>query len=221
MTALIYYFRKDIVCIAMDSLALDEDNHPLKYVSKFILLPHLHCIICGTGALQFIIKWFTFVQESLVFKNIVDLNAHVQGHLKTIADDLNLSTDLTSTIYHFGLDKLNNEIVGYAYRSKNYFESESLIHSLGIKPDYKEVTQIITEIISQNGIKRGMISLITKLKEHDDKLDLDQKLGIGGEIHFAILNTNRQYCVETIHQFSDYEQIFTEMLENKNVVRTR
>lgn len=219
MTALIYIYKNDRVCLAMDSLALDGDKHPLKYVSKFILLPHLQCLICGTGRLDLVIKWFEFVQNSVVFKNVVDLNRHVQGHLKKISDELNIPTIKSSTIYHFGVDKLNNEIIGYAYRSENSYESEELIHSIGIKPNYEDIAHRAIALLKQEGIIPGIIAIIALLKEIDEKLELEQKIGIGGEIHLVVLDRNGKYSVETIYQFSDYEQVFSKMLENQNVNR--
>ncbi len=215
MTALIYRLKNDIVWLAMDSLSVDEDNRPIKYVSKFFLLPHLQCIICGTGNLNLVVKWFEFIQNSLVFKNVVDLNTHVQVQLKKISDELNNPINQSSTIYHFGVDKKNNKIVGFAYRSKNSYKSEKLIQSLGIKPRFEGGAQIIV----QKGIISGIVDIITRLKEMDENLELEQQVGIGGEIHLVVLDKSGKYSVETIHQFSDHEQKFSEMLENKNVNR--
>ncbi|MHA1336483.1 MAG: hypothetical protein ACTSPW_12155 [Promethearchaeota archaeon] len=217
MTALIYIYKNDMVCLAMDSLSVDEDKRPLKYVTKFFLLPHLQSIICGTGSLDLVMKWFEFVQNSIVVKNVVDLNNYVQSYLKKLSDKLNLPINQSSTIYHFGVDKINDEIVGYAYRSENSFKSEKLIYSFGIKPNYEDIAQKAIDLITQKGIIPGIIAIITQLKEMDEKLELEQQVGIGGEIHFIILDKSGKYTVETIHQFSDYEYTFFEMLDNKNV----
>ena len=219
MTALIYLFKNDVVCLAMDSLSVDENKCPLKYVSKFYLLPHLQCVICGTGILSLVIKWFEFIQNSMVFKNVEDLNTHVQGHLKKISDELNIPINKSSTIYHFGVNKANNKIVGFAYRSKNSYESERLIYSMGIKPSFEDLAQQATDLLAQKGIIPMIVTIITRLKEMDEKLELKQQVGIGGEIHFVVLDKYGAFSVQTIHRFSDYEQRFSEMLENKNVSR--
>jgi len=219
MTALIYIYKNDMVYLAMDSLSVDEDKRPLKYISKIFLLPHLQCIICGTGMLDLVINWVDFVQKSMVFKNVLDLNRHVQDHLKNVSDELNIPINKSSTIYHFGIDKINNEMVGFAYRSKNSYESEKLIYSLGIKPNYEDVAQQAMDIIVEKGIILGIVSIITQLKKIDENLELEQQVGIGGEIHLVTLDKNGKYYVETIHQFSDYEQRFSEMLDNKKVDR--
>lgn len=219
MTALIYIYKKDVVWLAMDSLALDDNKRPLKYASKFFLLPHLQCIVCGTGVLELLIKWFDFIQNSMVFENVVALNRHVQNHLKRISDELNIPINESSTIYHFGVDKITKEIVGFAYRSSNSYESEKLIYSMGIKPDYEDIVQKAIDLIAEKGIIPGIVAIVTGLKEIDDKLELEQRVGIGGEIHLVVLEKNGLYTVKIIHQFSDYKQGFSEMLENENVKR--
>jgi len=208
-----------MVCVAMDSLCVDEDKRPLKYISKFILLPHLQCIICGTGMQELATKWFGFVQNSMVFKNVVDLDRHVQGHLKKISDELNIPINQTSTIYHFGVDKINDKMVGFAYRSENSYESEKLIHGFGIRPNYEDIALKVTDLITQKGIILGIVNIISQLKEMDENLELEQQVGIGGEIHLVVLDKSGKYSVKSIHQFSDYDQDFSEMLENKNFNR--
>ena len=105
MTTLIYFFKEDLVWLAMDSLSLDEEKCSLKYVSKFYILPHLQSIICGTGILSLVTKWVGFIQNSMIFKIVEDLNKHIQCRLKKISDELNIPLNKSSTIYHFGVDK--------------------------------------------------------------------------------------------------------------------
>lgn len=224
MTALIYLLHKDFVYLAMDSLSLDLDKRPAIYVTKFFLLPHLQCIICGTGIYELVVIWVGFVRKSMIFTDIVALNTHVQDHLKKISDKLNIPKNQSSTVYHFGVDKRNKKIVGFAYRSKNSYESEKLIYGLGIKPNYRNVVQealniMELNVMEKNDINKGFVSIITRLKETDDNLELEQRQGIGGEIYLVILDKNGKYSVETIHQFPDYEQVFSKILERNDVTR--
>ena len=156
MTALIYLLKKNMICLAMDSIALTLDKTPIRYLTKFFLLPHLQCIVCGTGRLDLIMKWFDFIQNSLTYKNMVDLNPSVSKHLNKISRELEFQNNGSSTIYHFGIDKANDEMVAFAYRSTNAFESESLlIPSLGFKPNYSFIEDPIA-IIEQKGIKKAL-----------------------------------------------------------------
>ena len=121
------------------------------------------------------------------------------------------------TIYHLGVDREKNEIVGYRYRSENLFNSENLNYSIGIKPNYEKIIQDVKDNPTQNVDIPAIISLITKLKDYDDKLDIEERIGIGGEIHLVILNKDGTFLIKRIHQFSDYDQNFSEMLKNKNI----
>ena len=61
--------------------------------------------------------------------------------------------------------------------------------------------------------------MISRLKEIDDSLELEKRLGIGGEIYFVGLTKDGLYTIETIHQFLDYEKDFSEMLNSPNLRR--
>ncbi|MHA1148948.1 MAG: hypothetical protein ACTSR8_11980 [Promethearchaeota archaeon] len=219
MTALIYHYERDLVFIAMDSLALDEQKNPFKYVTKFYILPHLNCIVCGTGLFRMITKWIDFVQNSMIFKDVIDLNKQTPTDLRKISNELELPDNGSSTIYHFGVDAKDKRMVAYAYRSKNLYKSEELIYGLGIKPDYENVIQIALESIKKEGLINGSVEIIKYLKNIDDNLDLESRLGIGGEIHSVLLSKEGKYSIETIYRFSDYDNTFSKMLKNQNVKR--
>ena len=215
MTALVFYFTDHSICLAMDALSLDIEKHPFKLVSKFVLLPHLQSIICGTGVLGLIPKWIEFIQTSMVFGNITQLSMATSNQLKKIYEEMSIPSDITSTIYHFGLDKITNTMVGYAFRSTKAFQMEKLDYGLGVKPTYPVKGAIVP--LQPEEIEPKFIDLITQLKEVDDNLPIKEKLGIGGEIHFARLNKKGMYFVKILHQFPDINTVYGEMLNNPNV----
>ena len=118
-----------------------------------------------------------------------------------------------STIYHFGLNKKENSFVGYAYRSKNDFKSETLQNSIGIKPPDEGIAEFLQENYkTTSDYCQAIVATIIKLKESDDKKG-DAKVGIGGHIHILRLNKERQYMWEA-YEFPDYREQFLEMLMN-------
>ncbi|AIQ75890.1 hypothetical protein MKZ21_24765 [Paenibacillus sp. FSL P2-0536] len=71
MTAMDAFFTEDFVYIAMDTLSLSMyDRKPYKYASKIFPLPHLRGVMCGTGNLDLILKWYTRIQKNVVAKDI-------------------------------------------------------------------------------------------------------------------------------------------------------
>lgn len=64
MTAFLYLLQENSVNITMDSLLTDRlTKEPLKFVTKIFLLPHLKGAVCGTGRLDIIIEWYSYIQK--------------------------------------------------------------------------------------------------------------------------------------------------------------
>ena len=63
-----------------------------------------------------------------------------------------------------------------------------------------------------NNIPDDIIRIMRDQKEQDDQLPLGQRLGIGGEIHLAVITQN-QVNIFNIHTFEDYDSCFHQMCE--------
>lgn len=63
------------VILAMDTLALSKENRePFKMVTKFFPIPHMNCLICGTGNMNAILDWFIFIEKNIIANGIYQLN---------------------------------------------------------------------------------------------------------------------------------------------------
>jgi hypothetical protein len=101
MSALIYFLQENQVVLAMDTLSsarAESELKPFKYVSKIFPLPHMNSVICGTGEFFPILKWFEFVESSIVANGIVYLNRLTELSIKEFMKNENPSNSLT-TIY--------------------------------------------------------------------------------------------------------------------------
>ena len=133
MTALNFVLSEDTVIISMDTLSSRAVDHgPHKFVSKIFPLPHMNCVICGTGNMGAILDWFCFVEKNIVANGIYQLDLLTSQTIIPFMDDHN--GENSCTIYQFGLHETDNKFHGYAYRSTNKFSSEEIICGIGIKP---------------------------------------------------------------------------------------
>jgi len=205
MTALIYILQENQVCVAMDTLALSsDDGKPLLFTSKITHLPHLGGLICGTGVMDFVANWIAMVQTSIVAKDIEHLSKYTPDSLRVLWHKLQYPEQQTSTIYYFGYSTISRRCKGYAFRSTNNFELEELQYSVGIKPPICD--------IEVREIPEDIIRIIGRQKEQDEQLPLGERLGIGGEIHFAVITPSQIYT-RVLHRFDDYETCYLQMCE--------
>ncbi|MDP8237941.1 MAG: hypothetical protein P9X24_02515 [Candidatus Hatepunaea meridiana] len=206
MTALIYQLEPNQVSVAMDTLSLNEDKKPLLYTSKIFLLPHLGGLMCGTGIVPFVVNWYIKIQTGIIAKDIEYLGNFTPKCLRELWHQCaDITERYTSTIYHFGYSWHDNSCKGFAFRSTNNFALEELQYSISVKP-----ALAITEIAKIKELPRDIIKIMYKQKEEDDKLPFEQRLGIGGEIHFAHL-TPHQTTIQVCHRFNDYESNYKQM----------
>lgn len=216
MSALVFLLTAEKVCVAMDSLALYGDTkEPFKYITKLYPLLHLRSLICGTGCMNLIDAWVSFVQPHIVAKDILFLDSIAPQSLNDLHKQLNLANETSATIYHFGFDDERQRLIGYAYRSKNDYRSEELQDGLGIKPDDGDVVQAALSVVTERGFPDGFVDLISMQRENDRLRPLEGKVGIGGEVHIALLDKS-QITMAVSHRFPDYESIFREMLSALN-----
>lgn len=208
MTALNFLLMKDRVALSMDTLTLKKaDNMPYKFVSKFIHLPQMNCIICGTGNMPAIIHWIAHVQECMQSNGIYQLNLLTSQVLNEFMRTEVVTLALTTTIYQFGLSELDNNFHGYAYRSTNNFESEEIAYGIGIKPPdaFIENKALNMDLVDFNfdNIENSFVRIMEKQKERDDKLV--DKLGIGGYMQMILLS-HAGAITKSIKVFDDFSE---------------
>ncbi|MBU1053955.1 MAG: hypothetical protein KKC46_09015 [Proteobacteria bacterium] len=207
MTALNYIIQKDHVCIAIDTLSLESDDRkPYAYMTKFILLPHLHTIVTGTGLGLLVSEWMAQARSNILGTDIDDLNQYTPDCLHKISAHYPQMNGSSTTIYHFGYSQNRDIFVCYAYRSNNNWMPEEILNGVGIKPAIK------FEFESNFKLPNSFIKLMEFQREEDLKLPLPKRLGIGGDIHFIFMDRNG-INVQKCHRFDSYEEDFQIMHE--------
>ncbi|AYB37576.1 hypothetical protein [Brevibacillus laterosporus] len=207
MTAFNFIYDEKRIIVCMDTLSLNENRRPFKFVSKIFLIPHLRSVICGTGNLDLIMDWVNQVQRNIIATDISFLSTITTENLIRLYQKYDYAIG-SSTIYQFGYSQIEKKFKGYAYRSTSGFQKEEFPYCSAIKPN----TQFeIYDEIQVNGLDDAFIKLMKQQKEEDDcKHD---RVGIGGEIHRIFMN-EKTCQLDIIYRFSDYEQCYDEMLEN-------
>jgi hypothetical protein len=199
MTALVFALQPDQICIAMDTLVVGaDDKKPVCFQRKFLSLPERELLIAGTGLANLINRWFEYVSVLSNLGGIDDLDSFTPSVLEASVSAAGDLGDITTTLYHFGYSEAEAKYVGYAYRSTTNFQSERLQYALGIKPPVRVEP---TDNIEFPGF---MIDIVLDQQRQDQLLPLEQQVGIGGEIEFAVLS-NRHTQIETVHRFATYE----------------
>lgn len=219
MTALNFILSDESVIISMDTLSLNALTHkPHKYVTKFLPLPHMNCVICGTGNMGAIIDWFSFVEKNIVANGIYQLNLLTQ---QVICDFMNEHNGENScTIYQFGLHEIDNKFYGYAYRSTNEFNSEEINKGIGVKPPDAFINKSgeldFNDINTNNSsIDDLLYEIMLKQKIYDDTRNENDRLGIGGIVQVLYL-TKDNIVIKNYKYFDDYEEKHTQMLDALN-----
>lgn len=210
MTALVFTVQPDQICLGMDTLVVAaNDKTPLCYQTKFTILPHLNLVIAGTGLASLVTGWFHFVNGSMVVQDIEHLNAFAPDALRRVTAQCE-GTDLTTTtLYHFGYATLEKRYIGYAYRSTNNWESDQLPDALGFKPVVRNVP---TDNIQ---FPQFLTDIVTEQRRQDLLLPLSERVGIGGDIQFVVME-NRTVTVSTVHRFESYDSDYKLMSEKIN-----
>jgi hypothetical protein len=199
MTALVFALQPDQICIAMDTLVVGaDDKKPMSFQRKFLSLANNNLLIAGTGLANLINGWFTYVSSLPDLSDIDDLNLISPCVLKESVRAAGGLGEITTTLYHFGYSKSEGKYVGYAYRSTTNFQSERLQYALGLKP------QVRVELLENIEFPSFLINIILEQQRQDQLLTIDQQVGIGGEIEFAVL-TEGCTKIETVHRFASYE----------------
>ena len=199
MTALVFALQPDQVCVAMDTLVIGADDRmPLAFQRKFLSLPTSELLVAGTGHAGFVTGWFGYLQALTHPGDVDDVGSIAPSVLKATADAAGGLGTITTTIYHFGYSRADDQYVGYAYRSIADFRPERLPYALGLKP---QVAVTPTDNIQ---FPDFMIDIVVRQQQQDRSQPLQQQTGIGEGTEFAV-PSGRTTRIETVHRFASYE----------------
>lgn len=209
MSSLVFYTDEEQAVVATDTLAVHPDGAPFMLTSKALFLPHLKTIIAGTGVGTFSVDWACAVNNNLVVRSIEHLNYHTPNALRERWQELVQKypevEDAMTTVYHFGVSGESGEIVAYAYRSTDSFESEVIPYGFRYKPECampegESVMELIPKIMEAQ-------------RQHQESVPANERLYIGGEVTVTHLSKNG-CATSTLYTFEDYEDQLEEIFEN-------
>ena len=216
MTLLNYIVKPDRIELYSDILATNsenKDNYNFRY--KIFHLPHLNSIVCGAGSFDTILKWYTFIQNHIIAKDITTLDQFAPARLKEMYSEL--KEPINTSVYNFGFSLTDEKFVGFRYRSSNNFESEILDDCFAFKPYSEEMMQYIKDNGTDPREISGMLELIKHQKILDDQTSTSQKVGIGGKIYYCLLKDRCQFVSE-VHIFEDFGEDYKTMLSKADVL---
>ena len=209
------WVRPQQAIIAMDTLALTATRAIGLYTSKLLPLPHLDCLICGTGIMPLVIDWFVLASTGMILRDIRDLDQHAPQQLQQLAARYQLDDRATTTIYQIGYDRRQEAFRAFAYRSSEDFQSEALPSEFwAIRPqiDLADFTERMHEA-DDTTAEALIIDMMERQRAEDGRLPPDQRVGIGGEIQIAEMRPGR-ITLSRAHRFADYEANWHEILKN-------
>jgi len=224
MTALNFLFDEKSLLLSMDTLSLRADDRiPYKYLTKFFPLPHMNCLICGTGNYQPVIDWFVYIQSNFIGNGILQLNLCAERNLKDFMQEHN--GENLCTIYQFGFHETDRRLYGYAYRSINGFVSELIPYGTGLKPpdvffnihgelDLEEIFISAKEkhsIDTDRYYEEIFRTIMHKQKEFDERLPSNNRLGIGGIVQLIYMSRD-SLVIKNLEYFDDFMSQYEIML---------
>jgi hypothetical protein len=211
MSLLNFMLNKEAIYVVSDTLAsYPEDMEPRAFTTKVYTVPHLEGLICGTGIGQFVLEWYGRVVERLVVRDMHNLDDFAPESLCEIWERYRTAVgrEMSSTIYHFGYDRIEDKFVGWAYRSGNGFASQSLAYGNYFKPD--DVGGAELEIKELEDFTR----IAEMQKAADRAKPIEGQVGIGGHLISHLMMARKQEreeeeveiitTISRFHQFDDW-----------------
>jgi len=208
LTALNFAIQPDQILFTMDTLSIDGvSRKPSIYVTKYVVLPHLQTIVTGTGHGTLVSDWLEKSRSGVIAQDIDHLDQYTPSILKQISINYPELNEITSTIYHFGFSEEKNRFLGYAYRSTENWKSEELLDGIRVKP--------ATEYTFGENVQlpNDFIELMKKQRKEDLELPLKERIGIGGDIHYVVMN-HLGVNISRCHRFNTYDIDYRTMCEN-------
>jgi hypothetical protein len=212
MSSLIFQTEDGQALVATDTLAVSPDGRPFKFTTKAFIMPHLRMIIAGTGAAEFVCKWFTGVNSGFIVRGIDNLDYHAPRNLSAMwqgyKQEPSFPEGATVTIYHFGFSEETGLIHSFAYRSTDDFRSDPIGYGLHVKPE-------CLEIPADYCLPRDIRKMMDSQRIIQASRPKDQRVYIGGEIEVNHLSKDG-FHTYVLDRFDDYASDERAVFENFN-----
>jgi hypothetical protein len=212
VTILNFVLAEDAVYLVTDTLVSDPvDMGPLFFTAKVFPAPHWQGLICGTGIQQFIVEWYGIAITSILAMDMRHLNDFVPDMIRPMHQkyQIDQGREMTSTIYHIGLDRSERRFIGFAYRSTNDFVGESLEYGSRLKPDPEDASVVISRFPSD------FIAIAEMQKLKDEVKPMAERVGIGGDLISYMLQIvdisgqpETQMTILRCHRFPDSNAMY-------------
>lgn len=200
MSSIIFATDPTRALVATDTLAVDPEGNPLHFCSKAMYVPHLRTIIAGTGIGGFANNWANDINNEFVVSGIRNLDYHTPSALRERWDKVSQGYDFpigaTTTIYQIGVSEDDEEILSYAYRSENNFESEPIPHGTRMKPE--------CQVPSNVSLMEALQPMMEEQRRIQEQKPRSERLYIGGQC--ILMHLTKDACTTaTLFNFEDYE----------------
>jgi hypothetical protein len=212
VTILNFALAQDAVYLVTDTLVSDPvDMGPLFFTAKVFPAPHWQGLICGTGVQQFIVEWYCTAITSILAIDMKHLDEFVPDMIRPMYQQYQFDQDreITSTIYHIGLDRSERRFVAFAYRSTNDFVGEPLEYGIHLKPDPEDASMVF------NHFPADFITIAEMQKLEDETKPMVERVGIGGDLisyMMQIVDVNgqpeTQMAIVRCHKFPDTDAMY-------------
>lgn len=239
MSAFVGLLFDDVVFLGTDTLAsrpyqeVDGELKPLMFVPKVFHLPQLKCAFGCTGYQNIGVKFYEFITQRFVGKDISSIvNVGLQLFKKMV--DESEYAKLYASLYLYGYDDTLKKFKAY----RTYIGPDELVPSwiklrafsempeqmiFVMKPEVKDYDKKMTELYPDEpaiDFREFIRRLVVIQREEDDKQPPNQQVGIGGDIVLTTLGHNEggHFVIssEVIHKFSDKEQVGDYMMRLLN-----
>lgn len=221
MSLLDFILEPEQITILADTLAISAENKTdFFFMTKIFPLPHLRGVLCGTGCVAFIFDWLYFIETGMRAQDFDFINNNCSPILIDLWKKYESGPKMTATIYHFAFSPSANRMKGYAFRSTNKFVKDEIQDGFGYKPEGAQALNYLREYAKAHDGKIDMVEIAKYQKQLDDELPLQERVGIGGVIHFCFLD-DRFQTIWQCFKFDDYERLFKGMLLNLGLNRIK
>lgn len=215
MSALCFQVEPDRVSVATDTLALLESGRtPKQFTKKAFAVPHMQCIVTGTGIMQVLHRYYMNLLDGVVATDVDQLNDIAPKVLSQISKNVDPPEGLSTTIYHLGYSESEQQYVAYHLHSGYDFQPRRIEQPRSFKPADPKAKQGI----DRNAEFPDMaVQVIKNLKEIDDDRPNEERLGIGGEVQLRVMaGSPPETEIQHLHRFDDYESQKRQIFGNPN-----
>ena len=196
MSAIIINLSPAFAHIATDTLVVGGDPLiPVGFTMKAKPWHRLKIIVAGTGLFGFADHWLTWADENLM--DVSDIE-DVDITMPPVLAEMYRGASGSTTVYLFGIG-FDAKMKGFSYSSDLDFVSRPISYGQSVKPTAGPEPDTVQY--------RNLIQVMQDQRAIQERIEINDRLHIGGEIHALTLDADGVFTHEVVHQFDDYADI--------------